>query len=105
MGLNLIIFDSSIHKTEVITHSITPPHPKSNDHDVVNTLAGNKSFTNRPPVGLTTPSTVPSASSTLGRLCSLLKCIMVKVKRAKDARRNNMFCIHSIVVVQLLRTF
>lgn len=85
MGLNLIIFDSKIHRTDVMTQSMTPPQPRSRDQEVVNTLAGSRSFTPRLPVGLTTPSTVPSES--WGFVCSRLKWMMVRVKRAKDAER------------------
>jgi hypothetical protein len=84
MGLNLIIFDNKIHKTDVITHNMTPPHPRSNDQDVVKMRAGSKSWTPLPPIGLTTPSAVPSESIPVGLLCNLLKWIMVSVKRAND---------------------
>ena len=84
MGLNLIIFDNKIHKTDVITHNMTPPHPRSNDHEVVKMRAGSSSVTPLPPIGLTTPSAVPSESIPPGLLCNLLKCIIVNVKSAND---------------------
>lgn len=84
MGLNLIIFDNKIHKTEVITHNMTPPHPRSNDQDVVKIRAGSNSVNPLPPIGLTTPSTVPSESIPVGFPCNLLKWIIVNVKRAND---------------------
>lgn len=42
IGLNLMIFDNSIQSTDVMTQSMTPPQPRSNDHDVVNILASNR---------------------------------------------------------------
>lgn len=86
IGLNLIIFDNKIHKTDVITHNITPPHPKSNDHDVENILDGIKSNIFLLFCNFTTPSILPSASI-LGLLCIRLKCMIVNVNRANDARK------------------
>lgn len=91
MGLNRMIFESRIHNIEVITVSTTPPHPKSRDHDVVNTRAVNKLSSTFPPKGITTPSTVPSASiAKRGLLCTLLKCIIVRVNNAKEAVKERM---------------
>lgn len=88
IGLNRMIFDRSIHNTEVITVRTTPPHPKSKDHDVVNTRAANNVSGVLPLKGITTPSTVPSASiSKRGLLWTLLKCIIVRVNNAKEAEK------------------
>lgn len=81
-----MIFDNNIHKTEVMTHNITPPHPKSKDQDVVKTRAGRRCFIPFAPIGLTTPSGVVSISSVNGLLWSLLKWMIVSVNRAKEAK-------------------
>lgn len=74
IGLNLMIFDKSIHKMEVITDRTTPPHPKSNDQDVVKIRPCNSSNIPLPPIGTTTPSAAPSISvSKRGFCCILLK--------------------------------
>ena len=85
-----MIFESKIHRTEVNTVSTTPPQPKSKDQDVVKTLACRRFSTPLPPKGFTTPSTVPSGStSSLGLLCTLLKWMIVSVKRENDAEMNS----------------
>lgn len=87
IGLNRMIFESRIHKTDVITERTTPPQPKSNDHEVVKTRPCSSSCMPRPPGGITTPSAEPSkrSVSTRGFCCILLKWIIVRVNRANDA--------------------
>lgn len=87
IGLNRMIFESSIHKTDVITERTTPPQPKSNDHEVVKTRPGSSSCIPLPPGGMTTPSAEPSkrSVSTRGFCCIRLKWIIVRVNRANEA--------------------
>lgn len=42
MGLYLMIFDSSIHRKEVVVARATPPQPSSKDHEVENSRAESK---------------------------------------------------------------
>lgn len=42
IGLYLIIFDSSIHNSDVVVAKTTPPHPSSKDQEVENSLAESK---------------------------------------------------------------
>lgn len=86
IGLNRIIFDNNIHSTDVMTHNMTPPHPKSSDQDVENILAASKSRISFAPCLETTPSMFPAYSALIfGRLCIRLKWIIVNVNRANDA--------------------
>lgn len=90
IGLNLIILESRIHSIEVITDNTTPPHPKSKDHDVVNIRPASSSGIGLPPDGMTTPSAEPSKSvSARGFCCIRLKWIIVRVNRAKEARKKS----------------
>lgn len=83
-----MIFESKIHRIDVITDNTTPPHPKSKDHEVVKTRPRSNSGIALPPGGITTPSAEPSGSvSTRGLCCIRLKCIIVRVNRAKDAEK------------------
>lgn len=82
IGLNRIILLSNIQATEANAQSVTPPHPKSKLHDVINLRAFNMFFGTGPP---TTPSSGPSRTRAPPRSCALLKWIIVRVKSAKVA--------------------
>lgn len=60
-GVNLMSFDKNIQKNDANAHRATPPHPKSNDHEVLKIRAPSKFWAIRAePRAATSPSTVPS---------------------------------------------
>lgn len=83
-GLYLIIFESNIHRIDVVVTKTTPPQPSSKDHEVENSRAERRGR-----AGARAPSTPSAVSSTweLPRVETrwiLLKWIIISVNIAKS---------------------
>lgn len=84
-----------IQATAARAQSVTPPHPRSMLHAVVNLLALRTLRRTGIPI---TPSSGPSTGGLVsGRSCTLLKCMIVNVNSANVAvtERDNFLCLNT----------